>query len=166
MPILKTGVFYWWIALLSIVLDIATKLAVMAYVPFRGMIDIFPFLAITHVYNEGAAFSFLADMSGWQGYFFIGVAAVASVAIITILYKRPRTQKLLCVSLALVLGGAIGNLIDRIAYGHVVDFILFYVRGVFTYPAFNIADCAICIGVALLIIHSFFFDKDNKKERA
>ncbi len=165
MSIFRTGLFYWWLVVLTIVLDQLTKLLVVENIPYQGTIDLIPCLALVHVYNTGAAFSFLANQGGWQSYLFIIIAIVAVIIIGVSLYRTSRQRWVLCSSLALIGGGAIGNVIDRIAYGHVIDFILFYVRGVFTYPAFNLADSAICVGVAVLVIHSLFFDKKSQEEQ-
>ncbi len=102
------------------------------------------------VYNRGAAFSFLADQPGWQRYFFAGVSLLASLLIIWML-KRHSGQRLFCLAMTLILGGALGNLIDRIAYGHVIDFLDFHLGG-FHWPAFNVADSAITIGAVLFVL--------------
>ena len=102
-------------------------------------------------YNKGAAFSFLSDQGGWQRYFFTGIALAAAIYIIYLL-KKHAGQRMFCWALALILGGAIGNVIDRLLYGHVVDFLDFHWTGWGHFPAFNIADSAICIGAALFII--------------
>jgi signal peptidase II len=108
------------------------------------------FFNLVLAYNKGAAFSFLAAEAGWQRYLFSGIA-IAAAAFIVYLLKRHAGQRLFCWALALVLGGAVGNLIDRIAYGHVIDFLDVHVAG-WHWPAFNIADSAICIGAAMFII--------------
>lgn len=102
-------------------------------------------------YNRGAAFSFLSNESGWQRYFFTAIGIGAALYIIYLLRKHAG-QRMFCWALALILGGAIGNVIDRIAYGHVIDFLDFHWRGLGHFPAFNIADSAICIGAALFIL--------------
>ncbi len=156
---MRTGLFYWWAVVLVAAADQLTKQLIMSYIPYQEMVDLLPCLALVHVYNTGAAFSFLSQSGGWQAYLFIAIALVALIIIGVSLARIPRRQWVYCLSLALIAGGAVGNVIDRICYGHVVDFILFYIRGVFTYPAFNVADSAICVGVALLIIRSLFFDR-------
>jgi signal peptidase II len=157
----KTGLFYWWVILLVIVIDLVTKQLVVNNIPYQGNIELMPCLSLVHVYNTGAAFSFLSDSSGWQAYLFIGIALLAVGFISAALYRASRSKLMYCLSLALICGGAVGNVIDRVYYGYVIDFILFYIRGVFTYPAFNIADCAICIGVAILVVYSIFFEKKD-----
>jgi signal peptidase II len=104
-------------------------------------------------YNAGAAFSCLSDASGWQRWFFSGIAAAASVLIVYLLRKHA-AEKLFCWALSLVLGGALGNLWDRISLGHVVDFLDFHLSG-YHWPAFNVADSAIFVGAMLLIVESF-----------
>ena len=109
------------------------------------------FFNLTLAYNKGAAFSFLNNESGWQRYFFIAIG-VGAAAYIVLLLKKHGGQRLFCWALALILGGAIGNVIDRLAYGHVVDFLDFHLRAFGHFPAFNIADSAICIGAGLFIL--------------
>jgi signal peptidase II len=111
------------------------------------------FFNLVLVFNRGAAFSFLADAPGWQQPFFIVVALVASAVVSWMLWRQP-SRRILCLGLALILGGALGNLWDRIAYGHVVDFLDFHAFG-WHWPAFNVADSAISVGAALLIADSF-----------
>jgi signal peptidase II len=108
------------------------------------------FFNLVMVYNRGAAFSFWADQPGWQRYFFAGVSLLASLLIIWML-KRHSGQRLFCWAMTLILGGALGNLIDRIAYGYVIDFLDFHVGG-FHWPAFNVADSAITLGAVLFIL--------------
>lgn len=110
-------------------------------------------------YNEGAAFSFLADQGGWQRWFFTGLAAVVSVVLVVWLSRTPRSDWRNALPLALILGGAVGNVIDRARLGHVVDFIDVY-YGSWHWPAFNIADSAICVGAVCLVAFSLFGGKD------
>ncbi|MES1965506.1 signal peptidase II [Psychrobacter sp. AH5] len=121
-----------------------------------------PFLNWTLAYNYGAAFSFLADAGGWQKWFFSGLALVIALFLIVYLIKAPRNAKLLSLGLAMVLGGAIGNLIDRVRLGKVVDFIHVHYADVWHYPIFNIADIAICIGVAIIVIDMLFLEGKRK----
>lgn len=160
-----------WLALLVIALDQVTKIwansALSLYLP----VEVFTGLNMTLSYNPGAAFSFLANAGGWQRWFFIVLALLVSVYIIYWLKRLGANEKMLAVSLALILGGAVGNVIDRVYLGHVVDFIDVYYRaneclpffgsmmrsGVSSchWPAFNIADSAITLGAVLLVIDSF-----------
>jgi len=138
------------IAALVILLDQLSKIMITQMFSYGQSKSVTSFFNLVLAYNKGAAFSFLAAEGGWQRYLFSGIAAVAAVFIIYLL-KRHAGKRLFCWALALVLGGALGNLIDRIAYGHVIDFLDVHVGG-WHWPAFNIADSAICVGAALFII--------------
>lgn len=119
-------------------------------------ISVLPILDITRMHNVGAAFSFLATASGWQRWLFIGLAVVVSIGIIVWLLRlKSGAHGLLACGLALVLGGALGNVIDRIRLGHVIDFIHFHWNGAY-FPAFNVADSAITIGAACLLLDALF----------
>lgn len=149
---LPVGVWY-SLALLIIVLDQVTKGMAQQYLEYGRPVVLTSWFNLTLQYNPGAAFSFLSDAGGWQRYFFSGIAVVISAVLIVWLYRLPTTQRLLPLSLALILGGAIGNLWDRVALGHVVDFISVHYGGYF-FPAFNIADSAITVGAILMILDS------------
>ena len=123
---------------------------------------VLPILDITRMHNVGAAFSFLATASGWQRWLFISLAVIVSIGIVVWLYRMPRSQGLLACGLALVLGGAIGNVIDRIRLGAVIDFIHFHWDRAY-FPAFNIADSAITVGAACLILDALL---EPKRARA
>src|ERR1700678_4813185 len=125
-------------------------------------ISVLPILDITRMHNVGAAFSFLATASGWQRWLFISLAVIVSIGIVVWLYRMPRSQGLLACGLALVLGGAIGNVIDRIRLGAVIDFIHFHWDRAY-FPAFNIADSAITVGAACLILDAML---EPKRARA
>ncbi len=141
------------LAAVIIVLDQITKLIVDNTMFYGQVIPVMPSFNIVLAYNKGAAFSLLANAGGWQRLFFSTIAVVASVGIIWVLRKHHQ-NRLMSLSLSLILGGALGNLIDRIAYGHVVDFIqVFY--STYYWPAFNIADSAITIGAILLAWDQF-----------
>jgi len=141
------------IALVLILLDQVTKITIKKTFLYGQVKAFGSYFNLTLVYNKGAAFSFLANESGWQRYFFTGIGLLAALIIIFML-KRHAGQRLFCFSLALILGGAIGNVIDRLFYGHVIDFLDFHV-GSWHFPAFNVADSAICIGAALFILDEF-----------
>ena len=138
------------LALLLVLLDQLTKYCVSVSFDYGEARAVTGFFNLVLTHNKGAAFSFLAAASGWQRGFFIGIALVA-VVVISVLLARHAGERLFCASLALILGGAIGNVIDRIALGYVVDFLDFYVAG-WHWPAFNLADSAITVGAALLIV--------------
>src|SRR5512135_997855 len=137
------------VALAVIVADHLTKWWVSSTLDYHAFIPVLPFFSLVLVHNTGAAFSFLADAGGWQRWFFVAVGIVATVVIVRLL-KRHAHEPRLAFALALVLGGALGNVIDRVALGHVVDFLYFHYRS-FAWPAFNVADSAITVGAALLI---------------
>ncbi|MCB1937211.1 MAG: lipoprotein signal peptidase [Nitrosomonas sp.] len=141
------------IALVVLILDLATKFWVESILSYGQHIAVTSFFNLVLTYNAGMAFSFLSEASGWQRWFLSSIAAIASIVIIYLLHKY-KTEKIFCLSLSLILGGALGNLWDRITLGHVVDFLDFYI-GDYHWPAFNVADTAIFIGAALLIIDSF-----------
>lgn len=141
------------IALIVLVSDLATKYWVESALEFGQSIPLTGFFNLVLTYNAGAAFSFLSEESGWQRWLLSGIAGGAALLIIYLLNKY-RHEPLFCLSLSLILGGALGNLYDRITLGHVVDFLDFYV-GAYHWPAFNIADSAIFIGAALMIYDSF-----------
>lgn len=149
-----------WLSLLAVVLDQASKLAVAASMQLYESIPLIPFFKLTYVHNTGAAFSFLSDAGGWQRWFFAGLAVVISAVIAVWLTRLKQHETLLAVALSLVLGGAVGNLIDRLAYGYVIDFLDVYYES-WHWPAFNIADSAITLGVALMLAESFGLGKSK-----
>ena len=150
------------VALVLIFFDQLTKAMIVEQLVEYERINVLPIFDIVRFHNTGAAFSLFADASGWQNWFFTGVAVVVSAGIIWYQWVLPRVgARTLALGLALVLGGAIGNLVDRLNYGYVVDFLLVYYNE-WSWPAFNVADSAICIGVALIIIDSLFFEHKRK----
>ncbi len=150
-PARKTPLWGWLTgALFIIALDQVTKIWFDSHLHYAERLSVLPFFDFTLLYNPGAAFSFLADGQGWQRWLFTGIA-VGAIGLILHLLRRHTTQTLFCTSLMLILGGAAGNLIDRVIYGHVVDFLLFYWKDWF-FPAFNIADMAITCGAILLVL--------------
>lgn len=153
---------WWWLILLLIGLDQLTKQLVHQNMALYDSIELLPFFNLTYVRNYGAAFSFLSDAGGWQRWFFTTLAVVISTVIAVWMSRLPRQQIKLGLALSLVFAGAIGNLIDRSIYGYVIDFFHLYYQ-TWHYPAFNIADSAICIGAALIIWDSFSSDSEAKK---
>lgn len=143
------GITWLWLSVLVIVLDQATKWLVVANLAYLDGIALTSFFNLVHVRNTGAAFSLLADQDGWQRGFFVVIALVVSIVIVHLLYKAGE-RKLFSGSLALILGGALGNVIDRLAHGYVIDFLDFY-WSTWHWPAFNVADIAISIGAAMLV---------------
>lgn len=150
----QTGLRFVWISLIIFVLDQITKHAIVDGMSLYESIQILPFFNLTYVHNYGAAFSFLYDAGGWQRYFLSAVALVVSAVIIWWLKDASKEQILLPVAFSFILGGALGNVFDRLVYGYVIDFLDFY-YGSYHWPAFNVADSAIFIGAALLIIDIF-----------
>lgn len=138
------------LALAVILLDQFTKTLIVGYFQLGDSRTVTSFFNVVRVHNHGAAFSFLAEASGWQRWFFIGLASVVSVFIVVMLKKHPG-QKLFCFALAMILGGAIGNVIDRAIHGYVVDFIQVHAGGKY-FPSFNLADSAITLGAICLIL--------------
>lgn len=153
-----------WLGLAFVVLllDQVSKIAIVRVFEVGQRLPVLPFFDLTLWYNPGAAFSFLAYASGWQRFFFIGVGIAASLFIIYLLAKHGG-QKLFSLALALILGGAVGNVIDRIIHGHVIDFLLFHYRNYY-WPAFNLADAAIVGGAGLLILDEFLRVKKDRSQ--
>jgi len=143
-----------WLSATVIVLDQATKFLVTRFLELYDRVEVLPVLDFTLLHNTGAAFSMLASASGWQRPFFIGLGLAMSVLLVVWIWRAPRSDKLLPLSLSLILGGAIGNVIDRVIHGYVVDFIHVH-WGASYFPAFNIADSAITVGAALMILDAF-----------
>lgn len=154
---------YFGIAIVAIVLDQLTKWMASTSLNMHEQNPVMPFFNLTLMHNYGAAFSFLSNAGGWQRWFFTIIAVVISIVLIVWITRLKPTEKWLGVSLGLVLGGAIGNLIDRVAYGYVIDFIQWYYDR-FYWPAFNIADAAITVGAVMLLISSFFAEEDTDKQ--
>ena len=141
---------WWWITAWVIAFDQISKILADNYLLYQKAVELIPMFNLTLVYNKGAAFSFLADQGGWQRWFFLILTSAVSIFIYLWIRKLKPHQVLQYTALALILGGAIGNLIDRAIYGHVIDFLdVYYQRH--HWPAFNIADSAITVGAFLLI---------------
>jgi signal peptidase II len=152
-----------WLGLsfLAVLLDQLSKLLIADKMQLYQSINILPYVNLTYVHNTGAAFSFLSEAGGWQRWFFAALAIVISTVIAVWLSRLKTHETLMAVSLSLVLGGAIGNLIDRLAYGYVIDFLDVYVKS-WHWPAFNVADSAITLGVVLMLLESFGVGKAEK----
>lgn len=164
----KQARFIVWmvVALLVVLADQATKWAIIEWVRLYDRVPINDFINLTHQRNTGAAFSFLADAGGWQRWFFVALSTVVSCVIAVWIWRiRFEGPAILAAGLALVLGGAIGNLIDRIRFGYVTDFIQVYLGEAIGYfPSFNVADSAITAGAALLIVDALFFSGRSEKK--
>jgi signal peptidase II len=144
-----------WFALAALVVlaDQATKALVLSRFALGERLELAPFFNLVFVYNPGAAFSFLSEAGGWQKPLLVGFAIVAAAIVSVLIVRRP-DERLLCTGLALILGGALGNVIDRLRFGQVVDFLDFHAAG-WHWPAFNVADSAITVGAVLLILEGF-----------
>jgi signal peptidase II len=147
----NTSIKWLWLSLVLIILDQGTKFSAIHYLAFNQPVRLLPFLNLTLEHNPGAAFSFLAQAGDWQGWLFGMVAILVCIFIARWLYKIPAGKIWLPMGLSLIIGGAIGNVADRIMHGYVIDFLDFYVNN-WHWPTFNFADSAICIGAAMLII--------------
>jgi signal peptidase II len=153
-----------WLSALVIAADQASKALIVAHLQLFERRELLPVLEITRLHNRGAAFSMLSTASGWQQYLFIGLAVVVSVGIVVWLQRVALARATLLGSgLALILGGALGNVIDRLLREHVIDFIHFHWFDSWSFPAFNLADTAITIGAALVILDSLL---DSRRTRS
>lgn len=159
----KTPINWLWLSMLIILLDQATKYWVTHSMALFDSVAVIPYFNITLLHNYGAAFSFLADAGGWQRWFFIALALIVTAAVVFWLRKLPKeNHRFLAIGLALIIGGALGNVIDRAMYGYVIDFIDIY-YGTWHWPAFNVADSAITVGAIIMIIDSLFLEPRRKK---
>ena len=145
---------WFWLSALVFAADQLSKWLVIQEFSLYEQLKVLPFFSLTLAYNPGAAFSFLGDESGWQRYFLSGVAIVVSVLLINWVKKLKAHEHWQACALTLILGGALGNLLDRLIHGHVTDFLLFYYKNWY-FPAFNLADSAITLGAIILILDMF-----------
>ncbi len=159
----QSGLTWLWLALLVLVLDQVSKQLALTWLEYAQPVTLLPVFDLTLLYNRGAAFSFLAGQSGWQRWFFSLIAILVGGYLLHWLSRTPKTERLLSIALVLVLGGAIGNLIDRLWLGYVVDFISLHWRQYY-YPAFNLADSAITLGAALLLWDAFISGRKKPVE--
>jgi signal peptidase II len=159
----SSNVKWLWISLLVVIADQATKQIAETLLTPHQAVNLLPYFDWYLTYNTGAAFSFLADAGGWQRWLFTVIAIVMSVIIVQWIRKLPAEETLTSISLCLILGGAIGNLIDRVVLGHVIDYIQIWL-GTYPFPAFNIADAAISVGAVLLILSSFTGSRKTSAE--
>ena len=162
---MNNRIWGWYgLALLIVVLDQLSKHWVSSHFYYGEVLPVTSFFNLTLVHNTGAAFSFLSDAGGWQRWFFGAVAAVVSVVLVIWMARTPVSQKMLLAALALILGGAVGNLWDRMLLGYVVDFLDVYYQQ-YHWPAFNIADSAITVGALLLVLDNFLPGVDRNDSR-
>ena len=155
----QTGWRFLWISVVVFIADQYSKFSVLENIELYQAIQVLPFFNLTHVYNYGAAFSFLHDAGGWQRWFFTIVAFAVSALVLWWLKQTTLQQKILPIAFSLIIGGAIGNAFDRLVHGYVIDFLVLYYQDWY-WPAFNLADSAICVGAVLLVIDMF----KNKEE--
>lgn len=154
----QTGLRWLWVAVIVLALDRITKVAIQHYFQLYDSIRLTPFFNLTLAYNKGAAFSFLNSAAGWQTWLFGAIASLVCLSLLVWLSRLPRVARWVPIALALIIGGALGNLWDRISYGHVIDFIQWHIAN-FYWPVFNVADSAICVGAVMLVIDAIFFKK-------
>lgn len=152
---------YLWISLLVIVFDQITKYIASSQLDYATPMSVIPMFNLTLLHNTGAAFSFLSDAGGWQRWFFVVLALIISVVLFVWLQRLKPQEKWTAISLTLILGGAIGNVVDRTLYGYVIDFLDVYYNS-WHWPAFNIADSAITVGAVILILEGVL----KKEEKA
>ena len=158
----KSGLSFLWLSAVAFLLDLLTKYIVVHKFDLYESINVLPVFNLTYVRNYGAAFSFLADHDGWQKYFFILLAIGISLMLAYFMKKNRVDQTLQNAAYALIIGGALANMVDRAYNGFVVDFFDFY-WDIYHYPVFNVADIAICIGAGLLALDAFKGDKNKQK---
>ncbi|MCV6589463.1 MAG: signal peptidase II [Marinobacterium sp.] len=153
-----------WLSALMVVLDLGIKYLASSNLTYAVPVEVLSVFDLTLLHNTGAAFSFLADAGGWQRWAFAVIALAVSVMLVIWLHKTPRNQWWLGLGLSLVLGGALGNLYDRLVHGYVVDYLSFHYGGWY-FPAFNLADVCITVGAGLLIIDTLFLADDAPVKR-
>ncbi|AWK14493.1 signal peptidase II [Candidatus Fukatsuia symbiotica] len=161
----STGLRWLWLAAVVLVLDLTSKQWVIAHFSLHESMTLIPLLNITYAQNPGAAFSFLADKNGWQRWLFAFIAVVISLILMVFMYRSSSKQHMINCAYALIIGGALGNLFDRMVHGVVIDFIDFYVND-WHWPTFNLADTSICIGAILVVLDGFLEPVRNRENGA
>lgn len=158
----SSGLRWLWVAVFVFILDRSTKFFIFKHFLAYDPLYVNPYFNLVLAYNKGAAFSFLAGASGWQSWVLGGLAIIVSLVILLKLKNIPGNQRWMCIALACIVGGALGNLYDRLTIGYVIDFIQLHISHYY-WPVFNIADSAICIGAAMLFFELLL---QNKKKRS
>lgn len=158
----STGLRWLWLVAVVLVLDFASKQWILNNFALGQGQPLFPLFNLYYARNYGAAFSFLADHGGWQRWLFAAIAIAIVIALLVMMYRSSAQQKLNNIAYAFIIGGALGNLFDRLWHGFVVDFIDFYI-GNWHYPTFNLADSFICVGAAMIILEGFLPTKKSVK---
>lgn len=165
--ICSTGLRWLWLVVVVLVLDFVSKQWVLSYLVLGQSEPLMPWFNLFYARNYGAAFSFLSDHGSWQRWFFAGTAIAIVAVLLVMMYRRSAQQKLNNIAYAFIIGGALGNLFDRLWYGFVVDFIDFYISN-WHYPTFNLADSFICVGAAMIMLKGFLSPANqgakNKRE--
>ena len=152
--ICSTGLRWLWLVVVVLIIDLGSKYLILQNFALGDTVPLFPSLNLHYARNYGAAFSFLADSGGWQRWFFAGIAIGISVILAVMMYRSKATQKLNNIAYALIIGGALGNLFDRLWHGFVGDW---------HFATFNLADTAICVGAALIVLEGFLPSKAKKQ---
>ncbi|MCC5881680.1 MAG: lipoprotein signal peptidase [Halomonas sp.] len=163
-PSMNKPLRWLWLAVAVVALDLGTKALMSSVLSYGQPVEVLPFFNLTLLHNTGAAFSFLAGHPGWQRWFFAIIAVGASIGLTIWMSRLKADERLLGASLALIIGGALGNLYDRLVHGYVVDFLSFHVAGWY-YPAFNVADIGITLGALGLIWESLFEGRKQARRR-
>lgn len=163
-PLCGTGLRWLWLVVAVLVIDLGSKFLILENFTLGQTMPLVPSLNLHYARNYGAAFSFLADKGGWQRWFFALMAVAICVVLLVLMYRSSARQKLNNIAYALIIGGALGNLFDRLWHGFVVDMIDFYV-GDWHFATFNLADSAIFLGAALIVLEGFFVSTDKERKR-
>ncbi|AOV98646.1 signal peptidase II [Edwardsiella hoshinae] len=161
-PLLSTGLRWLWVVVAVLIVDLGSKQLILQHFMLGETLPLFPSLNLHYARNYGAAFSFLADSGGWQRWFFAAIAIAICLALLVMMYRNAASARLNNIAYALIIGGALGNLFDRLWHGFVVDMIDFYV-GNWHFATFNLADTAICIGAALVVLEGFLPAHNKEK---
>ncbi len=153
-----------WLSVVVVILDQVSKFYITEYLTLNPPVELTSWLNLVLAHNTGAAFSFLGDAGGWQRWLFAALAGTVSIVLIVWILKLPKKDFWLACSLALILGGAVGNLIDRVRFGYVVDFIDFHID-TWHFATFNIADAAISVGAVMLLADAFFLSTEHSEDQ-
>ncbi len=151
---MSTGLRWFWLSLVVLTLDFISKQWVITHFWLGESVSVIPFINFTYVHNPGAAFSFMANKGGWCRWVFSVISFVISVLLFIMMYRSDQRARLSNAAYAMIIGGALGNLLDRMVHGVVIDFIDFYI-GNWYWPTFNVADAGICIGSVLIMLENF-----------
>ncbi|MXP67161.1 signal peptidase II [Pantoea sp. Aalb] len=162
--VFSTGLRWLWLTLIVIIIDFTSKQWIINNTILHKSQSLIPFLNLFYTKNYGAAFSFLAYQNGWQRWLFAGIAVIIVTILFIKMYYTPVNNTLINIAYALLCGGALGNLFDRVYHGYVIDFIDFYISIYWHFATFNIADFSICLGGVLIILQNFLITKKEKNK--